>query len=80
MTSKERIVAALHNQPVDRIPFSPFLAYVWESFPKEIQDAGQLAFHHAIGADPLWRGAPGAVKAIQPDGIERKVVTEGGNV
>jgi hypothetical protein len=77
VTSKERIIAALHNRPVDRIPFSPFLAYVWESFAQEVQDAGQLAFHHAIGADPLWRGAPGVVRAIQPDGIERKVVEEG---
>jgi hypothetical protein len=77
MTSKERIIAALHGQPVDRIPFSPFLAYVWEYFPAEVQEAGQLAFHHAIGADPLWRGATCAVKAIQPEGVERKVVEEG---
>jgi hypothetical protein len=58
MKSKERIVAALTGKPVDRLPFSPFLAYVWEYFPKEVQDAGPLAFHHMIGADPLWRGAP----------------------
>ena len=30
MTSKERILAALAGQPVDHIPFCPFLAYVWE--------------------------------------------------
>ena len=78
MTSKERIMAGLHGQPVDHLPFSPFLAYVWEYFPKKVQEAGQLAFHHAIGADPLWRGAACAVKAIMPEGIERKVVTEGG--
>lgn len=58
MNSKERIVAALTGKPVDRLPFSPFLAYVWEYFPKEVQAAGPLAFHRMIGADPLWRGAP----------------------
>jgi len=76
MRAKERIVAALHGQPVDHIPFSPFLAYVWEHFPREVRAAGQLAFHHHIGADPLWRGAPCAVKAVQPDGILRKEVRE----
>jgi len=40
MNSKEGIIAALHDEPVDRMPFSPFLAYVWESFPKEVQEAG----------------------------------------
>ena len=40
MTSKERIVAALNGEPVDRIPFSPFLAYVWGYFPKDVQDVG----------------------------------------
>ena len=55
MTSKERIIAALNGDEVDHIPFSPFLAYVWESFPEKIQEEGQLAFHHLVGADPLWR-------------------------
>lgn len=80
MNAKERLIAALHGKPVDHVPFSPFLAYVWESFPPAIQSAGPLAFHHAIGADPLWRGAPCAVKAIQPAGIERKNVEEGDRV
>lgn len=80
MTSKERIVAALHGAPVDHLPFSPFLAYVWESFPRAVQEAGQLAFYHAIGADPLWRGAACAVKAIPPVGIERQVVEEADRV
>lgn len=80
MTSKERLIAALQGKPVDRTPFSPFLAYVWESFPQAIQEAGQLAFHHAVGADPLWRGAPCPVKAIQPAGIERKTVEESDRV
>jgi hypothetical protein len=72
MTSKERLVAALHGKPVDHIPFSPFLAYVWEHFPRSVQDLGQLAFHHRIGADPLWRGAPCAVRAIPPAEMESR--------
>ena len=66
MTARERLVSALTGQPVDYLPFSPFLAYVWESFPQEIRDRGQLAFHHEVGATPLWRGAPCPVRAILP--------------
>ena len=77
MNAKERLIAALHGQPVDHTPFSPFLAYIWESFPDSIQQAGQAAFHQAIGSDPLWRGAPCPVKANHPPGIERQTVEEG---
>lgn len=77
MTSKERIIAALNGDPFDHMPFSPFLAYVWEHLPREIQDAGQLAFHHAIGADPLWRGAPCPIKAIMPSQMECKTSNDG---
>jgi hypothetical protein len=70
MTSKERILAALQGKPVDHVPFSPFLAYVWEHFPQAVQDMGQLAFHHRIGADPLWRGSPCPVKTIPPAEME----------
>jgi hypothetical protein len=62
MTSKERLTAALRGETVDRIPWSPFLAYIWETFPTAVQQAGQLAFYHAVGADPLWRGAPCPVR------------------
>lgn len=58
MTSKERLAAALQGRPVDRLPFSPFLAYVWESYPEAVRDRGQRAFLQEVGADPLWRGAP----------------------
>jgi hypothetical protein len=70
MTSHERLVAALAGEPVDYLPFSPFLAYVWESFPEAIQRAGQLAFHHRVGATPLWRGAPCPVRAVLPAEVE----------
>ncbi len=76
MNSKERIIAALNNQPVDRVPWSPFLAYIWEHFPLEIRDAGQAKFFESVGADPLWRGAPCPVKMHTP-GIETITVQEG---
>jgi len=38
MTSKERIYAAINNQPVDRIPFS-----FWKHFPKEEETGEKLA-------------------------------------
>ena len=78
MTSKERLQAALAGQAVDHMPFAPFLAYVWEHFPKELQDQGQLEFHHRIGADPLWRGAPCPVKTVFPAGVESRTFEENG--
>jgi len=61
MTSNERIVAALEGQPVDRVPWCPFLAYVWENFPQDIQEMGQGEFLKRVGAEPLWRGGASPV-------------------
>ena len=77
MNSRERLIEALHGRPVDHIPFSPFLAYVWESFPRNIQEAGHLAFYHSVGADPLWRGAPCPVRAIRSELMESRTIAEG---
>ncbi len=76
MTSRERLAAALLGRPVDRLPFAPFLAYVWESFPAEVQARGALRFHQDIGADPLWRGAPCPVRVSTP-GLEVRTWQEG---
>jgi hypothetical protein len=76
MTSRERLAAALLGRRVDRLPFAPFLAYVWESFPADVQARGQLQFHHDIGADPLWRGAPCPVRVSTP-GLEVRTRQEG---
>jgi Uroporphyrinogen-III decarboxylase len=67
MNSKERILCALHGRDVDHLPFSPNLAYVWESFPQEIQKRGLAEFQKFIGCDPLWRGAPCAVRRVDSD-------------
>ncbi|MGA9347971.1 MAG: uroporphyrinogen decarboxylase family protein [Anaerolineae bacterium] len=56
MTSRQRLLAALRGQEVDRIPWSPFLAYWWEHQPQQIQERGQVWFFKEIGADPLLRG------------------------
>jgi uroporphyrinogen-III decarboxylase len=56
MTSRERLLAALRGQPVDRLPWSPFLAYWWEHQPQALQDRGQIQFLREIGADALLRG------------------------
>ena len=57
MTPKQRLLAAIKGQEVDRIPWSPFLAYFWEAQTPEIQQKGQMAFLEEIGADPLFRGS-----------------------
>lgn len=56
MTPKRRLLAAIRGEEVDHIPFSPFLAYYFESLPQEIQKKGQLAYLQEMGADPLLRG------------------------
>jgi uroporphyrinogen-III decarboxylase len=56
MTSHDRLVAALTGRPVDRVPWSPFLAYWWEHQPQGLQDGGQIRFLREIGADALLRG------------------------
>jgi len=72
MTSGQRLRAALLGQPVDRIPFSPFLAYVWEHYPQEMQKRGQRKFLNEIGADPMWRGSCCPVKASTKDCIWKR--------
>jgi uroporphyrinogen-III decarboxylase len=56
MTGRERLLAAIRGEEVDRIPWSPFLAYWWEHQPQDVQDRGQTWFMKEIGADPLLRG------------------------
>ncbi len=56
MTSRERLLAAIRGQEVDRVPWSPFLAYWWEHQSQDMQNRGQTWFLKEIGADPLLRG------------------------
>jgi uroporphyrinogen-III decarboxylase len=63
MTSHERLTAALRGRPVDRLPWSPFLAYWWEHQPAWLQEKGQPWLMKEIGADALLRGFATAFSA-----------------
>lgn len=80
MTSRERLEAALHNQPHDRTPWSPFLAYWWEAQPKAVQERGMLAMYREMGCDPLWRGAPGPIQPVFPESMQIRETRENGRV
>jgi len=70
MSPRERLLAAMRGQEVDRIPWSPFLAYWWESQPRTIQDRGQVWFLKEIGADPLLRGFLTAFTSSDVQGLK----------
>ncbi len=70
MSPRERILAALRGQEVDRLPWCPFLAYWWEAQPAEFQQRGQLAFLREIGADALLRGFVTPYKVLESPTVE----------
>lgn len=57
MKAKERLLAAITGKEIDRVPWSPFLAYYWDFVDPKIAAAGQVAFLQKMGADPLIRGS-----------------------
>lgn len=57
MTPKARLLAAIRGEETDHIPFSPFLAYYFESLPPSVREKGQLHYLQQLGADPLLRGS-----------------------
>ena len=71
MTSRERLLAALSGQPVDRLPWSPFLAYWWDYQSQAIQQQGQVSFFREIGADALLRGFITAFTCSDVQGISQ---------
>lgn len=56
MTRKERLLKAIRGEEIDRVPWSPFLAYYWDKLPVSIQNKGQFSYLLEMGADPLLRG------------------------
>ena len=56
MTSKRRLLAAIKGEPVDRVPWAPFLVYYWESLSEEARRIGQFRYMKDNGFDPLMRG------------------------
>lgn len=78
MTSKQRLLAVIRGEEVDRLPFSPFLAYWWESMP-QLHQKGDIAFLKSIGADPLIRGSAAPVSVIYKD-VDEKTTVDGGHM
>jgi hypothetical protein len=76
MTSRERLAAAMRGEPTDHPPFAPFLAYFWEAQPAAVQEKGQLTFLKSIGADQIWRGAPG-IASWETPGLEIRETKRG---
>ncbi len=76
MTVKQRLLNSIKGDEVDRIPFSPFLAYYFEHLPKEVQAKGQLNYLKEINADPLLRGFV-SLFDVKYNGCEHSVVTKG---
>ncbi len=56
MTPKQRLLNAIRGKEIDRVPWSPILAYWWEAQTPEFQRQGGLEFLESIGSDPLLRG------------------------
>ena len=56
LTAKQRLLRAIRGEDIDRVPWSPFLAYWWEQQPESVTRQGQLSFMESVGADPLLRG------------------------
>jgi uroporphyrinogen-III decarboxylase len=58
MRSKERLLASIKGEPTDRLAWSPFFAYWWESRP-DLWELGQFEYMKSISCDPLLRGVCG---------------------
>lgn len=56
MRSRKRLLGALRGETIDRTPWSPFLAYYFDSLPQDIREKGQFEYLRQMGADPLLRG------------------------
>lgn len=55
MTSRERLLAALRGDPVDRVPWSPCVdGYFLSSLPAD-QQLDEPAFHKELGSDAMLR-------------------------
>ena len=76
MSGRERILAALHHQPVDRLPFAPLLdAYLMMGLPPEMTGDPSLSYRSprrqidtlkSLGADLMVRG----ISVLEPVALE----------
>lgn len=56
MSTKAELLKAINGEEVEKVVWSPFLAFFFEHQSQEVQDAGQLSYMEQIGAAPLLRG------------------------
>jgi len=62
MTSRERLCAALNNQPVDRVPWAPLMDdYFVSSLPAQGYEADLIAAADLIGCDLMERHVAGPI-------------------
>ncbi|MFI3213290.1 MAG: uroporphyrinogen decarboxylase family protein [Eubacteriales bacterium] len=57
MTVKERLLNSIKGKEIDRVAWSPFLAYYFQMLPKSEQAKGMFPYLQEMNADPLIRGA-----------------------
>lgn len=57
MTIKERLLNSIKGLEIDRVAWSPFLAYYFEMLPESTRKKGMFSYLQEMGADPLLRGA-----------------------
>lgn len=69
LSAKERLLNAMTGKPVDRMPWSPFLAYYWDFLEKETQKKGMVSYYKEMQADPLLRGTS-CLHSVHWDGCE----------
>ena len=75
MKSRQRLLGAIRGEAIDRVPWSPFLAYYWEHLPAQTQKMGQFEYLQQMGADPLLRGFHCLYRSVYKNcEIEDKVV------
>ena len=76
MTHKQRLLAAIRGEPVDKTPWSPFLAYWWEGHPEIARDRPQWRVMLEMGGDPMLRGF-GSAWRLEQTGVDRSERTVG---
>jgi hypothetical protein len=64
--SKQRLLNAIRGKEVDKVPWSPFLAYYWENPHPDNPYNDSTQFIKAIDGDPLYRGSHNLVKVSNP--------------
>lgn len=76
LSAKQRLLNAMTGKPVDRMPWSPFLAYYWDFLDEETQKKGMVSYYKEMKADPLMRGTS-CLHSVHWDGCEIREEVKG---